>query len=98
MCLLPRSLPGRIYCQNRGFCIFEMPGTLAIFLLELELKNSAIFCRGESQLSKAVCNFPVRQKLWELRGFKDLKISSENRRFSQITLAFNVLTSFLGGT
>ena len=47
-----------------------MPSTLAIFLLELELKNSAIFCRGESQLSKAVCNFSVRQELWELQRFK----------------------------
>ena len=56
-----------------------MHGALAIFLLELELKNSAIFCRGESQLSKAVCNFSVRQKLWELQRFKVLKISSENR-------------------
>ena len=56
-----------------------MHGALAIFLLELELKNSAIFCRGESQLSKAVCNFPVRPKLWELQRFKVLKIFSENR-------------------
>ena len=71
---------------------------LAIFLLELELKNSAIFWRRESELSKAVCNFAVRQKLWELRHFKVLKISSENRWFSQISLAVNVLSSFLGGT
>ena len=84
--------------QNRGFCIFKMHGVLAIFLLELELKNSAIFCRGESQLSKAVCNFSVRQKLWELGRFKVLKIFSENRWFSQIGLALNALSSSMGGT
>ena len=49
-----------------------MHGALAIFLPEIELKNSAIFCRGDSQLSKAVCNFSVRQKLRELRRFKVL--------------------------
>ena len=75
-----------------------MHGALAIFLLELELKNSAIFCRGESQLSKAVCNFSVRQKLWELQRFKVLKISSKNRRFSQMGLALNASSSFMGGT
>ena len=75
-----------------------MHGALAIFLLELELKNSAIFCRGESQLSKDVYNYPVRQKLRELRCFKILKISSKNRRISQIGLVINALSSSMGGT
>ena len=84
--------------KNQGFWTLKTFAVAAIFLLEIELKNSAILERGDSQLSKAVYNFSVRLKLRALQRFKVLKISCENRCFSQISLAVNVSSSFLGGS